>query len=215
MSDTEVALLKEALHSAKNYLEYGAGGSTRLAVSVTSILKIIAVDSDPAFISSQLLTDPNIQVATRSGQLRFVLVDIGPTKAWGHPVDCSKSHLWPNYALCPYLHDFDPDLILIDGRFRVACGLAAALQAPNATVLIHDYPNRTEYHILERFYKIEACADKLVRCRRVAKPDEEEARGLLKDYLYAPAELDPSPARRSKLKRLVSRLTHRKADGHD
>jgi len=215
MSDAEVALLKEAFHSAKNYLEYGAGESTRHAVRVATISKITSVDSDPAFISSQLLTDPNIQAATRSGQLRFVLVDIGPTKVWGHPADRSKSHLWPNYALCPYLHGFDPDLILIDGRFRVACGLAAALQAPNATVLIHDYPNRTEYHILERFYKIEACADKLVRCRRVARPDEEEARGLLKDYLYAPAELDPSPARRSKLKRLVSRLTHRKADGHD
>jgi hypothetical protein len=187
MSDPEIAMLTTAVSTARHYLEYGAGGSTKLAVRIPTVSSVTSVESDFAFIRSHLSGDVDIQAATESGRLRFLIVDIGPTGAWGHPLDRSKAYLWPNYALCPYLHDYHPDLILIDGRFRIACSLAAALQAPDATILIHDYSNRQHYHILEGFLQIEDGVDTLVRCRRRANLDEDSARRLLGASLYLPA----------------------------
>ena len=207
LSNPEITMLTVALQSAEHYLEYGAGGSTKLAVRVSTVSTITSVDSDPAFISNHLGTDGDIQAAAQSGRLRFLVADVGPTGSWGNPLDRSKVHLWPNYALCPYLHGYYPDLILIDGRFRIACGLAAALQAPKATILIHDYTCRRYYHVLERFLEIEDSVDTLVRCRRLGTLDEGAARRLLSVYLYSPTDL--SPTRRDRLRRYISKIKQR------
>jgi hypothetical protein len=203
MTEPEVALLKSTLAKSKQYLEYGAGGSTKLAVGVPGISCIASVESDPAFVGKTLANEAEISAAVKSGRLRFLLADIGPTGDWGHPVNTSKDFLWPNYALCPFLHGFTPDLILVDGRFRVACGLAAILQAPAATVLIHDYTLRPNLHILERFLSIEESADTLVMCRRKKQINENAVKRLLKIYLYNSADLRPLRRRLSQLKRSI------------
>jgi hypothetical protein len=142
----------------------------------------------------------------QAGRLRFLIADIGPTGGWGYPRDTSKIHLWPNYALCPYLYGYSPDLILVDGRFRVACSLAAALQVPEATVLIHDYRGRCHYHIIERFFSIDTTVDTLVRCRRKRPFDEQSARTLLRSYLYAPG--DDSQTRWAKGRLFLSKMKY-------
>jgi hypothetical protein len=186
MSSGEVAALGAALKSTTRYLEYGAGGSTRLAATVDSLESITTVESDPVFITQRVSTNPAVAAAVRSGRLKFLIVDIGPTSFWGRPVDQSKRFLWPNYALCPYMHGDVPELILIDGRFRVACGIVAALAAPEAAVFIHDYPARLQYHILEQFFLIEEVVDTLARCRRHPEIDAQEAERLLSSFLYVP-----------------------------
>lgn len=206
MSNAEIDLFTEALSSASNYLEYGAGGSTKKAARLFTLTSITAVESDSSFIENQLLNDVDVQLAIKAGRLRFLIADIGPTSDWGYPKDNSKIHLWPNYALCPYLYGYSPDLILVDGRFRVACCLVAALQAPAATVLIHDYKDRSHYHIIERFFAIDRMVDTLVRCRRVQSFDEQSARALLKRYLYVPG--DESQTKWAKGGRLLSKVKH-------
>lgn len=189
MSEPEIAFFSDALGQASNYLEYGSGGSTKLAAGASSVSRMTSVESDRAFLESVVLSDPEVQRAVRSSRLRFQIADIGPTGEWGVPKNSAKSHLWPNYALCPYLDDkCQPDLILVDGRFRVACSLAAALQAPTATVLIHDYTIRPEYHVLERYFKIERVIDTLAECRRSPDFDQRSARAFLQLYLYAPMD---------------------------
>jgi hypothetical protein len=55
-----------------------------------------------------------------------------------------------------------PDLVLIDGRYRVLCGLYLFKYLKNLlsknrnkiTILIDDYINRKEYFILRKFYNI-------------------------------------------------------------
>src|SRR5699024_4064786 len=43
-----------------------------------------------------------------------------------------------------------PDVVLIDGRFRVACFLTSVLYAnPNTKIIFDDYTDRTYYHIVE------------------------------------------------------------------
>ncbi|HTB80435.1 MAG TPA: hypothetical protein VK717_06080 [Opitutaceae bacterium] len=205
MSDAEITAFATAVNTATHYLEYGAGGSTKLAAKVPTLSTITSVESDPDFINHHVKTDAGVQAAVQSGRLRFLIADLGPTEAWGHPSDRRKAHLWPNYALCPYLHGYQPDLILIDGRFRVACGLAAALQAPDATILVHDYSIRPRYKILERFLKIEERVDTLVRCRRRENMDENAARRLLGVYLYCPSDL------KGRLRQYASKIKRRLA----
>lgn len=188
MSSSETDLLASALAQARVYLEYGSGGSTKLAARQPQLESITSVESDQAYIDLHVRPDPEVVRALGQQRLRFLSVDIGPTGDWGYPKNATKAHLWPNYALCPYLHGYRPDLILIDGRFRVACGLVAALQEPQARVLVHDYTSRRNYHVLERFFEIRQRADSLVELSRRPDFDERQARKLLRHYLYAPAD---------------------------
>lgn len=180
--------LTAALNSAGHYLEYGAGGSTKLAARTTSLSSITTVESDPGYVAEHVGCDPAVESAIRSGRLRFMFADIGPTGMWGHPSDYSKAHLWPTYALGPCLHGYRPDLILIDGRFRVACGLLAVLHFPEATIFIHDYTLRRAYRVLERYLTIEETIDTLVRCRARPDFDARSAQRRLRFYLYSPGD---------------------------
>jgi hypothetical protein len=44
---------------------------------------------------------------------------------------------------------FEPDLIFIDGRFRVATFLMSLINAPGAKIIFDDYMDRPEYQIVE------------------------------------------------------------------
>lgn len=184
MTGDEVELLRDSLFSSRSYLEYGAGHSTLMAAGFSG-LSITSVESDLQFLRDHMLAYPEIKEVISRESLRFLSVDIGPTRDWGHPCDKSKSFLWPNYALCPYRTLFQPDLVLVDGRFRVACVLVAFLASPNATILIHDY-GRTRYHVIEQFAEIEARVDSLLRCKRLSSAIDNEIKPLLESYLYLP-----------------------------
>ena len=52
-----------------------------------------------------------------------------------------------------YKPEYNADIIFIDGRFRVACGLDVFHKIRADTlVLIHDYNDRPHFHILENYY---------------------------------------------------------------
>ena len=187
MTKKEIKLLERQLAKCRNYLEYGAGGSTKLAAKTRTIESIVSVESDPIFVKDEVLTSVSVKHAIDNSRLRFLTVDIGPTVEWGYPLNSNKSYLWPNYALSPFMHGSEvPDLILIDGRFRVACAITAALEAPNATILIHDYSIREKYHFVEKFFEIKESADSLFKFKRLHNFDEHIAKKYLKHYLYSP-----------------------------
>ncbi len=178
MSADEVDLLKESLSQATNYLEYGTGCSTKAALEFSHLV-IVSVESHLEYsltCKAEMVHD----------KLDIVYVDIGTTGRWGFPSDESRKQFWPEYTLCPYNRGYKPDLILIDGRFRVACGVAAALKAPEAIVLIHDYTNRPYYHVLEQFFTIEKTARTMVKLKRRISINEQLADFVLQKELYVP-----------------------------
>jgi len=218
MTLPEWEFLQDTLSGAVQYLEYGAGTSTRLAAQLQKVQSIVSVESDPVYVQHLRDTHEEIRGAEADGRLCFHIADIGPTQEWGHPFDTSKRHLWPAYALSPYQHEFTPDTILIDGRFRVACGLLSALTAPpSTTILIHDYRGRLQYHLLEQFMDITEKVGSFVLCHSKESFDRDRARRLLKQYLYEPADADPFPFARFRFrwKSRFSRLKYllRKPDG--
>lgn len=143
MTKKERSLLHSNMANCKRFLEFGAGDSTVHASEVESIVRIDSVESSPAFVEHNLMTNPSVRRAVDSGKLTFHFVDIGKTKKWGYPRDLSKKKLWPDYSSSIFSLHTDFDLVLVDGRFRVACALNSILRTPDeCTIIIHDFWNR-------------------------------------------------------------------------
>ena len=152
LPEAEAAWLREAYARAPVILEYGAGGSTLVAAALPGEA-VFAVESDAAWAED---------VGTRAGSpapLRRVAihhVDIGPTGKWGSPTDASSWARYHRYPLSVWDRpDFaQPDLVLIDGRFRAACFLAVLFRTGRpVTVLWDDYGDRPAYHDVERYLR--------------------------------------------------------------
>ena len=126
------------------YFEFGAGGSTNIASYYK--IKTYSVESDIKW--HQKLKDNNITA-------NYITVDLNAS-TFGFPGKETNVNDWKKYIQA-YKKEYNADIILIDGRFRVACGLDIFNKIRNDTiVLIHDYSIRKEYHILENYYiKIE------------------------------------------------------------
>ena len=70
----------------------------------------------------------------------------------GYPSKETNVNDWKIYIQA-YKKEYNADIILIDGRFRVACALDIFSKIRNDTLIfIHDYQKRKQYHIIERYY---------------------------------------------------------------
>ncbi len=152
LPEIEAAALRAAYARARSILEYGSGGSTVMAAEMPD-KAIWSVESDPVW--AQMMRDWFAANPPAEGSVvDIVWSDIGATKEWGHPVDHSE---WQRFARYP-LEVWDiagfmpPDVVLVDGRFRAGCVLAAAFRSPHpVTVFVDDYPDRTQLHAVENF----------------------------------------------------------------
>lgn len=143
MPEQEAMALAEEYSKAECILEFGSGGSTALASRMGK--KVFSVESDRAWAD---------RIAKETSAVVHH-VDIGPTKGHGHPKDRSMQHKWPDYPISVWERaDFvEPDLILIDGRFRVACFLVALLKIKRETLILFDDFEREQYKIVKNFFK--------------------------------------------------------------
>ena len=96
------------------------------------------------------------------------------------PVTIDITQNWNNYINAFKLCENKIDLVLIDGRFRVAVLLSLYnFLDYNCVILFHDYSNRQFYHIVENFYnKIESCGT-----LQVFKKKKDINIELLNDYI--------------------------------
>ena len=182
----ESALLCGAYAEARVILEYGAGGSTLIAAAVPGA-KVTSVDSDPVWIAR--LTD-RFAVQPPEAELRLHHADIGPVRDWGPPADRSGRARWPAYASGVWdLPGFSaPDVVFIDGRFRLACFLTVLLRSDGpVTVLWDDYANRPAYHAAERFAAPVEVVGRMARFEIGPDTPREGAAALLAECRYSPA----------------------------
>jgi hypothetical protein len=152
LPEAEAALVKACYEDASVILEYGSGSSTVMVSEMTDKC-VFSVESDRHWadmMRSWLKQNP----PANGTDVDVIWSDIGPTKKWGRPRDHAQ---WQNYARYPLevwdLETFrQPDVVLVDGRFRTGCALAAAFRSLKpVTVLIDDYANRKHYHNVEKF----------------------------------------------------------------
>ncbi len=152
MPEAEGALLRDLYARAEVILEYGSGGSTVLASEMPG-KTVFTVESDQAW--AQMMRGWMAQNPPCEGtQVDIVWSDVGPTKEWGYPQDDSEWRRYVRYPLEVWgLKGFrQPDVVLVDGRFRIGCALATLYrtQAP-VTLLFDDYVQRKHYHKVEAY----------------------------------------------------------------
>ena len=145
--------------AAESVLEYGSGGSTVMAARLG--LRTFSVESDADWAARMAEF-----VAPISDKVHVHHADIGPTGAWGAPLAAESFRTFHAYALSVWdLPAFvEPDLVLIDGRFRAACLVAVMLRATRpVTVLFDDYVRRSYYHGVERLARLEETVGRMAR----------------------------------------------------
>jgi hypothetical protein len=187
MTVAELNTLHSHINSATKFLEFGAGASTLYAASVPSIKQIDSVESSAEFVNERLKPNPVISDALSAGRLLFHIIDIGKTYRWGYPMSFCKKHLWPDYSLRIFGQKSEHDLVLIDGRFRVACTLNTILNTPeHCKILIHDFWNRPQYHIVLDFLETHAEVDTLGVFTKRPGIDPRQVKTLAEKYKYFP-----------------------------
>ena len=148
MTSKEVTLFERYLANATNYFEFGCGGSTVLACKTGQTnLSVTSIDSSREWID-KIKRNPHVADRAARKLLQMNIVDIGPVKKWGFPNQTAEaSHgAWYLYSQSISLTDKKYDLVLVDGRFRVACVLNTYISNPHAPVLIHDFFGQSFHH---------------------------------------------------------------------
>jgi hypothetical protein len=169
----------DRLARASCYLEFGAGGSTFLAARRG--VPFVSVDSDRFFLRAVRKKIREHGLLDEGRQV-FHYADIGLTGPWGRPVmfdapSPERSRRFSGYSDPPAVcrsGAFVPDLVLVDGRFRISCALKIARLLKDRrpwTILVDDYTDRPHYHVLERLLRLEGCVGRMAVFRR--RPDQD------------------------------------------
>ena len=198
--DQEPALFARALSMSLRYLEFGTGGSTLAAIR-QGIRSMVAVESDPAWLDA-LREHPEVAEAVDDGKLVLVHGNVGPVASLGYPHDHASETpdraLWPNYIRAGWQEvskrGYIPDLVYVDGRFRVGCCLSVVLackdhvpvgQAPQ--VLVHDVADdRPHYGPIFEFFDVVEAVNTLRLLRIKADASTRDALALLMAYQFDP-----------------------------
>jgi len=169
MTRDETRRYDETLAAGGIVVEYGCGGSTLLALSKLGVKRVVSVETDPGWIDA-LRAQAAIQQAELSHRLQLIHVDIGPVGKWGYPLDKSQTAKFAVYPGAPWRVVDAADVVLVDGRFRVASAIASLKRAgPSTQIVIHDFWNRPSYHVILPLVDCIARVEKLAVFRRKAK----------------------------------------------
>jgi len=124
-----------------------------------------------------------------------LFIDIGPTKEWGWPSSDPPLSTWPNYSLTPWKYSagqgIEPNLVLIDGRFRIASFCASVLFGkPKTTILFDDYIDRPQYHVVEKYIQPRNVVGRLCEFRVPKRLGRSRTKGVI--ALLFESIFDPS-----------------------
>ena len=175
--DGDDKLFKLYLKNCKLYFEYGVGASTRWVLA-NSNSNIIAVDTDKEWIDFVNIKVSNMRV-------NLIWVNLGDLTKWGRPNSYKYRNSFIDYVSGVWNFKKQADVILIDGRFRVACFLYSLLHSKTGSVIIFDdYFDRSWYHIIEEVISLH---DKCGRQAIFKVPkvyDKKLTLDLLNKFLY-------------------------------
>jgi hypothetical protein len=189
MTKGELDLLHKHLDLCVRYLEFGSGESTLYAADRPAIIKIDSVESSQSFVDNHLKRQEIIIKALVQKKLVFHMIDIGEVNLWGGPMNSLKRHLWPNYSLSVFHQESKHDLALIDGRFRVSCTLNSILNTPDyCKIIIHDFWNRPQYHVLLRYLQVVERIDTLGVFAKKKGVNHAEIQKMIVEYQYLPGD---------------------------
>lgn len=152
LSENDRKLFSEYLGNTNVYFEYGSGGSTYQA-SKHNIKKIYSVESDIEWNKKlkEIIDHEDITYI-------FNEMDTRP-RNFGNPGPNATNEQMANYS--EHIRKLSEeeqkslDLVLIDGRFRVACCLKCYdVIRDDCVIAFDDFLNRPDYHIVLNYFEI-------------------------------------------------------------
>lgn len=162
MPDDQIEYYKQVISKCNNYMEFGSGGSTIYASNnITG--KGLSFESDEEWYN-------NIKNNIINKNYQVIYIDIESEKDnWGYPgnkCNVDKQKLYST-KFKEYISDLHPDVILIDGRYRVSCALQIhSYISDNCRVLFDDFLNRNHYHIVLEYYDIVTNVNNMVELKK-------------------------------------------------
>lgn len=177
MDQAGIARFRQEVARATAYVEFGSGGSTVYVDRAG--LPAVSVENDPYYART---------VAGRltGGKVQQCVIRMGLTQAWGVPLFPREMRA-KEYVSAPWGGKPFPDLILVDGRYRVACALESARRAfaagAGATLMFDDYAPRAHYHAVEQQLGPPELAGRMALFRIGSQPvADADVRPWLKDW---------------------------------
>ena len=171
MTSAEITAFTRYRDKSRNYFEFGCGGSTVFCDSPQRRTK--SVDNNKEWLNK---VQPLVGSTTE-----LIYVNTGPVLEYGNPADPTQTAGFADYSLALSQRDSDTDLVLVDGRFRVACALQIVLSNYTGIVLLHD-AQRPEYQPLFKFFTVLERVENLVALRISPAADKKEAAILWEIY---------------------------------
>ena len=176
-------LLRRVYDVAHIILEYGSGGSTVLASEQPGKL-VFSVESDQA---GAIRLQHEIDLRNLPSPALVYHVDIGPTGDWGRPLGSEAWTRFYQYPLAIWDEPFfrQPDVVLVDGRFRAACLMAVLLRTQKpVTVLFDDYAERPAYHSVGAFVKPTKIVGRMAVFDVQPRPFDPSETGAIMDHFF-------------------------------
>lgn len=178
-SSRKKEVFRRLLDQSSGYFEYGCGGSTELANRMPNLLRITSVETDYEWAKKVHEICPDVNM---------IWVDVGPTKEFGQPVDESLRIGWPRVPEVWLMAEQSYDLVLIDGRFRVACAALICLNPKQVKrICFDDFTNRPQYHVILPFIDVLETVDNMIICKPKVNFDRAACQALYDTYKYDPA----------------------------
>lgn len=185
LSENEISAFCKYISNAHNYLEFGSGGSTFFALE-NSNANIYSIESDSRWLD-YLRSFKIIRDAENIQKLNFFDIFIGKIKYWGYPEDDTYINYYPQYSRKVFenINVDEIDICFVNGRFRVACALQTLLNCSKLEyLLIHDYPDRNNYHVIEKFFDVVEAIDTLYVFRKKKYINYLEIEKLYEEYKF-------------------------------
>ena len=175
--DGDDFLFKRYLKKCNIYFEYGVGDSTTWVLENTSS-RIISVDTDKKWINK-------VDISKRKKRIDIYWINLGEIENWGRPKTYEYRKYFINYISCVWTFKFKADVILIDGRFRVASFLFSLINAKEGSIIIFDdYKNRPHYHVIEEVLEVHKYCGRQAVFRVPRIFNRPLARELLNNFTY-------------------------------
>jgi hypothetical protein len=150
MTLEEASSLLGRILGAERYIEWGSGGSTELVAYLILAghlgrnFRAWTIESSRSWLMHLRSRSRLIYQAEATGQLQLLIGDIGPTGHLGWPVKRPSHTVAKRYVnAIDTIGLINADVILVDGRYRLACMLSALKYMEfDDILLLHDFAIR-------------------------------------------------------------------------
>jgi len=154
LNDNDKIMFYKYLDKCTNYFEYGSGGSTYQAAIRSNIKNIYSVENNSIWYEKMKL------ILKNSSNVKYLYCNMKTIDGTaGRPAPGSTLEQWIDYSsqikkLTPE-ESKEIDVVLIDGRFRVAsCLNCFNVLNDDCYIIFDDFLYRPQYHVVLDYYEI-------------------------------------------------------------